>query len=174
MKKCKMLSLIIVSAMFMSMFNGHWTVFAGEPYVSAKGAVLIEMESGQIIYGKNEHDILSIASTTKIMTALLALEYRDIDSEFEVDSDAIYVEGTSMGLLPGDIVTLRTLAYGMLLSSGNDAANAAAVKIAGSLDEFYKLMNERAEQIGMENSSFASASGLEAEGHYSTAYDMAI
>ncbi len=174
MKKYKICVILTMAILFTLVFGRNYTVSAGEPYVSARGAVLIEMETGQILYGKNEHDKLSIASTTKIMTTLLALEYRDIDTPFEGDENAIHVEGTSMGLLPGDIVTLRTLAYGMMLQSGNDAANAAAVEIAGSTDEFYELMNDRAAQIGMTNSSFASASGLEADGHYSTAYDMAI
>ncbi|MBQ4050715.1 MAG: D-alanyl-D-alanine carboxypeptidase [Oscillospiraceae bacterium] len=143
------------------------------PEISASAAVLMEFSEGRVLYGKNEHASMTMASTTKIMTALLALETGNPDEEFIVDPDAIMVEGTSMGLQKGDRVTLRTLVCGMLLASGNDAANAAAVRIAGSLSEFAVLMNERAAQLGMTGSSFVTPSGLDAQGHYSTAYDMA-
>lgn len=126
-----------------------------------------------MLYGKNEHASMTMASTTKILTALLTLEAGNLDEEFTVDADAIMVEGTSMGLQKGDRVTLRALACGMLLASGNDAANAAAVRIAGSIPEFAALMNERAAQLDMTGSSFVTPSGLDGEGHYSTAHDMA-
>lgn len=149
-------------------------VFAeAAPEISAAGAAVMELSEGRLLYGKNENASLTMASTTKILTALLTLEAGDIDREFTVDPDAIMVEGTSMGLQKGDRVTLRTLACGMLLSSGNDAANAAAVRIAGSIPEFAVLMNERAAQLGMTGSSFVTPSGLDAEGHYTTALDMA-
>ncbi len=143
---------------------------------SAKASVLIEATSGEVISAQNEHERLPMASTTKIMTTLLTLEQgKDrLDEQFTVDSDAIMVEGTSMGLQKGDTVTLRALCVGMLLASGNDAANAAAVKIGGNTDNFVKLMNKRAEQIGMQNTSFETPSGLDGESHYSSAYDMAL
>ena len=115
-----------------------------------------------------------MASTTKIMTALLTLEQPGLDEEFIVDPEAIRVEGSSMGLREGDTVTLRDLAGGMLTASGNDAAGAAAVRIAGSLEDFAGLMNRRAQELGMLNTHFVTPSGLDAEGHYSTAYDMAL
>ena len=140
----------------------------------ARGAVLMEAVSGRILFEKDAHKQLPMASTTKIMTALLALEQPDLDEAFTVDAEAILVEGSSMGLQEGDSVTLRTLAAGMLLASGNDAANAAAVRIAGNLPDFAKRMNERAREIGMENTSFETPSGLDGDAHYSTAYDMAL
>lgn len=146
---------------------------AGAPDISASAAAVVELSTGKLLYGKNEEASMTMASTTKILTALLTLEYGDLDTEFTVDSNAIMVEGSSMGLQKGDRVTLRTLACGMLLSSGNDAANAAAVRIAGSLPEFAALMNQRAAQLGMTGSSFVTPSGLDAEGHFSTALDMA-
>ncbi|MDD6033063.1 MAG: D-alanyl-D-alanine carboxypeptidase [Oscillospiraceae bacterium] len=150
------------------------TVWAdGPPEISATAAAVMELSTGRLLYGKNEDAALPMASTTKIMTALLTLEAGDLDRVFTVSSSAIQVEGTSMGLQKGDQVTLRTLACGMLLSSGNDAAGAAAVRIAGSLSEFAELMNRRAVQLGMTGSSFVTPSGLDAEGHYSTAADMA-
>lgn len=143
--------------------------------LSAGSAVMIEAATGEIISEKNAYEKRSMASTTKIMTTLLCLESGGLDDSFMADPDAIMVEGSSMGLVKGDIVTKRYLCYGMLLPSGNDAANAAAVKLAGSIEKFADMMNERAEKIGMENTHFVTPSGLEADGqHYSTAYDMAL
>ncbi|MCL2580695.1 MAG: D-alanyl-D-alanine carboxypeptidase [Oscillospiraceae bacterium] len=142
--------------------------------VGAKGAVVIEAGTGRILFGQDEHERLPMASTTKIMTALLALEQEGVDLAFTVDPDAIRVEGSSMGLQEGDTVTLEALAIGMLLHSGNDAANAAAVRISGCADAFADEMNRRAAGIGMRNTSFETPSGLDGEHHYSTAYDMAL
>lgn len=115
-----------------------------------------------------------MASTTKIMSALLTLEQPNLDEYFTVDPDAIRVEGSSMGLVEGDQVTLRALAYGMLLPSGNDAANAAAVKIGGTTENFIAMMNKRAELLGLSNTHFVTPSGLHDDAHYSTAKDMAM
>lgn len=142
--------------------------------VSAGAAILIEADTGTILYAKNEKERRSIASTTKIMTALLTLEEGDLDSPFTVDSTAILVEGTSMGLKEGDIVTRRALCYGMLLPSGNDAANAAAINISGSYSAFAEKMNDKAKALSMENSNFVTPSGLDAKGQYSCAYDLAV
>ncbi|MBE6845410.1 MAG: D-alanyl-D-alanine carboxypeptidase [Ruminococcus sp.] len=144
------------------------------PEVSARACVLIEEKTGKILFEKNSAEKLPMASTTKIMTTLLCIESGGLDDEFVVDSSAIKVEGSSMGLVEGDVVTKRSLCYGMLLPSGNDAANAAAVKIGGSIEEFAEMMNERAEQIGMTRTCFVTPSGLEGEGHGSSAYDMAL
>lgn len=143
-------------------------------HVSAKSAILVEMQTGEILYEKSAYEKRAMASITKIMSTLVTIESGDLDEEFEVDSTAIKVEGTSMGLREGDIVTKRALCYGMLLPSGNDAANAAAVAVGGSIDGFIKMMNKRAKQIGMKNSNFVTPSGLDADGHYTTAYDMAM
>lgn len=142
--------------------------------VSAVSAILIEADTGTVLFSKNEKEHRQIASTTKIMTALLTLEAGEPDKEFEVDATAIKVEGTSMGLREGDTVTRRALCYGMLLPSGNDAANAAAVNISGSKSEFAKLMNKRANEIGMADTNFVTPSGLDADGQYSCAYDLAM
>ena len=102
-----------------------------------------------------------MASTTKIMTTLLCLESGGLDDQFVVDGEAIKVEGSSMGLTEGDVVTKRALCYGMMLPSGNDAANATAVKLGGSIENFADMMNERAEKIGMTRTCFVTPSGLE-------------
>lgn len=141
--------------------------------VSAKSAVLIEADTGRVLFAKNKDMQLPMASTTKILTALITLESDNLDELFVVDEKAIQVEGSSMGLQKGDSASLRTLACGMLLPSGNDAANAAAVRIGGSIAEFAAMMNQRAAAIGMTNSHFVTPSGLDDEQHYSTAHDMA-
>ncbi len=145
-----------------------------QPEVSAKACVLIEEKTGKILFEKNSPEKLPMASTTKIMTTLLCIESGGLDDEFVVDSEAIKVEGSSMGLTEGDVVTKRALCYGMLLPSGNDAANVTAVKIGGSIEKFADMMNERAAEIGMTRTCFVTPSGLEGEGHGSSAYDMSL
>ena len=143
--------------------------------ISAKSAVLICADTGSILWGKEENKERPMASTTKIMTALLTLEQAQAsDIDVEITDEMVRVEGTSMGLMPGDIVKLESLAKGMLLPSGNDAANAAAITLAGSKENFATVMNEKAKQIGMKNTKFVTPSGLDSGNHHSTAYDMAI
>lgn len=143
-------------------------------YVSAQVAVLYCVESGEVLFAQNEHQRRSMASTTKIMTALLLLEQGTPQKQVVVTEQMIAVEGTSMGLSAGDTVTFRDLVIGMLLESGNDAANTAAVAVAGSAAAFADLMNERARSLGMAESHFVTPSGLDDEAHYTTAYDMAL
>lgn len=149
-------------------------VNASDVSVSAASAVLIEAETGAVLYAKNADERRAMASTTKIMTAILTIEAGDLDREFTVDSYAIMVEGTSMGLKQGDRVSRRDLLYGILLPSGNDAANAAAVSVSGSVSAFVKAMNEKAAELELRNTHFATPSGLDAQGHYTTAADLAM
>ncbi len=146
----------------------------GDISLSAQSAILVEAHTGTVLYAKNEKEHRSIASTTKIMTALLTIEAGELDKRFVVDPVAINVEGTSMGLKQGDTVTRRALCAGMLLPSGNDAANAAAINVAGSMSAFAELMNKRAASLGMNDSRFVTPSGLDADGQYSCAYDLAL
>jgi len=142
---------------------------------SASSAVLMEAESGRVLYEKNAHEPREIASITKLMTALVALESgHDIQEMVTVDSDWVGVEGSSIYLQAGEKVTLETLLYGMMLRSGNDAALATAGYCGESVEDFVMQMNRRAKELGMRNSSFANPHGLNAENHYSTAYDMAL
>lgn len=141
--------------------------------VSARSAILIEKDSGRVLFEKNSEEKLPMASTTKIMTAAVALESRELDREIEISESAAGVEGSSMYLQKGEVMTLRDLLYGLMLSSGNDAAVAIAEDIAGSGEKFAELMNEKAAQIGMKNSHFTNPNGLPDENHYSTAADMA-
>lgn len=166
----------IFCLLFSVIFVMTFAVSAGaeEPGVSAKACVLIEEKTGRVIFEKNSGEKLPMASTTKIMTTLLCLESGGLDDEFVVDSNAIKVEGSSMGLMEGDVVTKRALCYGMLLPSGNDAANAVAIKLGGTFENFASIMNERAAEIGMTRTCFVTPSGLEGEGHGASAYDMAL
>ena len=142
--------------------------------VSASSAVLMVADTGEVVFEKNAHQRRGMASTTKIMTALLVAEYATPDKVVVATAEMVNVEGTSMGLQVGDKVTFSDLIYGMLLASGNDAANTAAISIDGSLTAFAKRMNSRAAEIGMKNTNFVTPSGLDDENHYSTAYDMAL
>lgn len=145
------------------------------PQVSAKSAIVMIADTGQVIYEKNPHEKLPMASTTKIMTALLTLEEAVKDNkEITITKEMISVEGSSLGLREGDILTLESLARGMLAVSGNDAANSAAIAVSGSIDNFVKKMNEKANMFGMSNTHFVTPSGLDRGDHHSTAYDMAI
>lgn len=150
-------------------------VHAADPLgISAQAYVLMEADTGKVLLSKNGDEKRPVASTTKIMTTLLCLESGGLDDWFVVDPEAIRVEGSSMGLQEGDVVTKRALCYGMLLPSGNDAANAAAVRLAGSIPAFAEQMNARAARIGMTHTCFVTPSGLDAEGHGASARDMAL
>lgn len=142
--------------------------------VSAKSAILFNAVTGEVLFEKNSREELPMASTTKIMTSLLALESGNTDKVVTVNESDVKVEGTSIGLKANDKITLGTLVCGMLLESGNDAANVTATAIGGSAEEFVSLMNQKAKELGMLQTSFQNPSGLPQENHYSTAYDMAL
>ncbi len=141
---------------------------------SAKAAIVINGITGEVIYEHNASQRLPMASTTKIMTALILAEQEDLSKEICCTKEMVTVEGSSMGLLVGDRVTYHDLLYGMLLASGNDAANTTAISIGGSTEKFAELMNEKARSLNLNNTHFVTPSGLDADGHYTTAYDLAI
>lgn len=173
MKKC--ISAAAAALLICCTVSSEAVSYAAEkPEISAKAAVVISADTGEIVYSYNCNEKLPMASTTKIMTTLLCLESGGLYEEFTVDSDAIRVEGSSMGLVEGDTVTKYALCCGMLLPSGNDAANATAVKLAGSIEDFAVMMNDRAKKLGLSKTYFVTPSGLEGEGHGSSAFDMAI
>jgi len=148
---------------------------AEEPIsISAKAAIVICRDTGEVLYEKSAHVKLPMASTTKIMTALILAEQPDLSKTITVTEQMVAVEGSSMGLLKGDTVSYRDLLYGMLLASGNDAANATAYALGGSVKGFAIMMNKKAQEIGMSNTSFVTPSGLDDENHYTTAYDLAL
>lgn len=154
---------------------------AAAPEVSAQSAVVLTADTGAVLFEKDGHTPRPVASTTKIMTALLALEAAQErgDPLVDITQEMVAVEGSSMGLQAGDSISLTGLAAGMLLASGNDAANAAALYLDASLESFAARMNQRAAVLGMEDTHFVTPSGLDGEdaqglGHLSTAYDMAL
>ena len=173
MKKNNVLSLIIILiAIFVSSFK--ISVMAKETNSIAKGMVVIEGNSGDVLYSKNENLELPMASTTKIVTAIVAIENSsDLDEKFVVSEKAIGIEGTSIYLKSGEKLSLRELLYGLILASGNDCAIAIAEHIAG-LDNFVGLMNEFASNLGLKHTNFKNRHGLDEDGHYTSAYDLSI
>lgn len=147
---------------------------AVELSLSAKSAILINALTNEVIYEKNAYEKRGMASTTKIMTALLTIERGNLHKTYVAKDEDVRIEGTSIGLKEGDRITLETLVQGMLLESGNDAANVSARVIGKSREKFVSLMNQKAKEIGMEDTQFKNPSGLTEEGHFSTAYDMAL
>ncbi|MDE7171340.1 MAG: D-alanyl-D-alanine carboxypeptidase [Oscillospiraceae bacterium] len=142
---------------------------------NASCAILMDAESGRVLYEQNIHQPRLIASITKLMTALVAVERaEDLDEVVTVKGEWLGSEGSSIYLTAGEQITLRALLYGLMLQSGNDAAMTIACHTAGSEADFVALMNRRAAELGMKNSSFANPSGLNDDNHYSTAYDMAL
>ena len=143
------------------------------PSLSAKSAVLIEADSGTVILSRNADLRLPMASTTKIMTALVALELAAPDTVITVDACAVGVEGSSIYLVEGEELTLEQLLYALLLESANDAAVAIAVGLAGSVEAFAAHMNEKARALGLSDTHFENPHGLDGETHYTTAYELA-
>lgn len=141
--------------------------------LSCRAFALIDANSGRVIMSSNADIRLPMASTTKIMTGFLAVESGKLDEEFTVSADAIKIEGSSMGLKANEKITLRELTYGLMLESGNDAANVIACCVAGSIGDFVNLMNDKAEELGLHDTHFCNPSGLSNEDHYTTAKDLA-
>lgn len=146
--------------------------FAG-PAITARAAVLYEVDADQWLYTRRPHDRLPPASTTKIATALAALRTLDVEQGVTVGPE-VEVEGMGIGLTPGTQVSVKTLLYGMLLNSGNDAAMALAVAAGGSVEDFVAQMNALAAQLGLKDTHFVNPHGLDAPEHYASAYDLAI
>lgn len=169
----KIITALIISAIILSITIPAFSI-SNIPDTSAKASVLMIAGSNEVLYSKNSDEKLSMASTTKIMTAIIAIENGDLNKTITISDKMTAVEGTSSGLLPGDKIDLLTLLYCMMLQSGNDAANATAFAVSGSIEEFLRMMNDKARKIGMKNTHFCTVSGLDADDHYSTAYDMAL
>ena len=169
----KRLSAFLLSAVLLSA-PCTGTAAGGPPAVSAASAILVDAGSGRVLYQKDAHSQRLIASTTKLLTALVAAEsVTNLQKTVTVQREDTLTEGSSMYLKVGEEVTLEALFYGLLLQSGNDAALALARVCAGDVETFVARMNEKARELGMADSHFANPNGLDAEGHYSTAADMA-
>jgi D-alanyl-D-alanine carboxypeptidase (penicillin-binding protein 5/6) len=144
------------------------------PATAATSAVVMDVASRRVLYAKNPHIRLPMASTTKIMTAILAIEMGDLDDVVTVSPRAVGIEGSSIYLGKGEKLTLEDLLYGLMLRSGNDAAVAIAEHIGGTVENFVNLMNRKAFQIGAKNTNFVNPHGLHDDNHYTTAYDLAL
>ena len=147
------------------------------PEVSAEAAIVLEVNTGTILYAKNIHEELYPASTTKIMTCLLAAENASLSDTITFSHDAVFSvpsDGSSIGMDVGESITMEQALYGIMVGSANEAANAVAEHVSGSIDSFVDLMNERAIELGCQNTHFNNTNGLQDENHYTSAYDLAL
>ena len=142
--------------------------------ISAQKAVLVDATTGRVLYEKNADSRSLVASTTKIMTALIICEQCNVLDRMRIPKEAVGIEGSSMYLKEGEILTLQELLYGLMLQSGNDAAVALAIYCGGTVEGFAELMNDKARLLGMTGTHFENPNGLDSPGHYSTARDLAI
>ena len=168
MKKITTIIMLLTMAAFMSMPS------YADMQLSAQSAILMCADTGDVLYEKNADEHMLIASTTKIMTAIVVIENCNMDDEVLINTEWCCIEGSSMYLEAGKSYTVKELLTGMMLTSGNDAAMALACYVSGSAEEFAHLMNEKAEELGMTESSFENPHGLDGEKQYSTARDMAV
>lgn len=168
---------VIIAILVLCIIIMMMTIVASASFqrgLSAKSAALYEPITKTFVYEKNADEPLPMASTTKIMTALIALESCDLGDEVEIPKEAVGIEGSSVYLSEGDIVTVEDLLYSLLLQSANDAAVALALKVSGDIASFAELMNEKAADLGLCNTHFDNPHGLNSETHYTTARDLAI
>lgn len=161
----------VIFFMLIFLYFSH-NMFAIE--ISSPAAVVICEDTGRILYDKNANEKRKMASLTKLMTAILLVENCDMSEKITVETKACYVGGSEAGLKPEDEVTAQDLLYGMLLPSGNDCAVAIAYHVGGNIENFATLMNKKAQEMGLKNTSFSNPHGLDSDTHYTTAYEMAL
>ena len=142
--------------------------------ISAQKAILLDAQTGRVLYEKDADSRSLIASTTKIMTALVICEHCNVLDRMKIPKEAVGIEGSSMYLKEGDVLSIQELLYGLMLHSGNDAAVALAIYCAGTVEGFAQMMNDKARQLGLTGTHFENPNGLDSPGHYSTARDLAI
>ncbi len=168
------LAVIMISSFLCSSFLTSKNKVLAED-CPAKSMVVIEADSRRVLNDKNKDERLAMASTTKIMTALVTCKnVKDFDEVVAINDNAVGIEGTSMYLKKGEKLTVKELLYGLMLPSGNDAAMALAYYVGGSEERFVEMMNEQAKELNLQNTHFANPHGLDADGHYTSAYDLAI
>ncbi len=146
----------------------------GAGAISAEKAIVADATTGRVIYEKNADERSLIASTTKIMTALVVCEQCNVLDRVRIPKEAVGIEGSSMYLKEGEVLTVQELLYGLMLSSGNDAAVALAIYCGGTVEGFAELMNDKARLLGLDSTHFVNPNGLDAPEHYSTARDLAV
>lgn len=172
----KKFTVFLLFAIAISIYNLSYSASAASdpPQNSSEAITMIDADSGKILLQHNANKKMLIASTTKIMTALIVLENCSCDEKVPIKKEYTNIEGSSLYLRPGEIFTVKELLYGLMLASGNDTAVALAYHTAGSIENFAELMNEKSEELGLKNTSFKNPHGLDEAGHYSTANDLAV
>lgn len=168
------LIILIVSLIAGMTVNAAAATKTSIPLLVGETAVLIDAKSGMVLYNKSMDEQREPASTTKIITGLLAIENLDLDTVVTIDEETSFTEGSRIYLLEGEEITVENLLYALFLESANDAAVALAKEMAGSVDKFAIMMNEKAIELGAKNTNFVNPHGLHAEGHLTTAYDIAM
>lgn len=172
-KKCYLIKISIICLffiLFISVINNKNNVFA---YTASKAEVVLEAESGRVLYAKNENQKLPMASTTKIITAITAIENADISDEVVINEKTCNIEGSSFYLKEGDIFTLKDLLFGLMLRSGNDCAETIALYVGKTRENFIKMMNDTCNKIGCTNTNLTNPHGLPDDNHYTSALDLA-
>lgn len=165
---------LVTIILILIMFANAGVIVRAEETLYAKSAVLIDGETGRILYGKEPEQKMAMASTTKIMTCIIALENCDIDKVMTVSANAVGQPKVRMNVQKDEQYKMEDLLYALMLESYNDVAVVVAENVAGSVENFAKLMNNKAKELGMKNTNFVTPNGLDADNHYSTAYDMAL
>ncbi len=169
----------ITSCMLIIFFSHNLEIYGIEQNnskvkISSPSAIVMDFTSGRVLYEKDGYSKRNIASLTKVMTAIVTIENVKLDEIVTIKTGAGSIGGSTVGVKKGDEITVKALMYGMLMESGNDCAYALAEYVGGNIDTFGNMMTDKAKEIGAKNSSFKNPHGLDVEGHYSTAYDMAI
>ncbi|MBE6063124.1 MAG: D-alanyl-D-alanine carboxypeptidase [Clostridium butyricum] len=171
----KLLKTLNIFFIFLFCFTcNSLTAYADGPNINAQGYALIDATTGQLLYGKNEDAYFEPASTTKVMTAIVVLEHCSLNEKVTITQNFTEIDGTAIGLLKGDEITVKDLLLGLLLESGNDCANALAIHVSGSIPEFAKLMNEKAKLIGATDINFQNPSGLPDTNHVLSPKSLAL
>ena len=157
-------AILVAAVLFMPQANA----------ISAEKAAVMDAATGRMLYEKNAHQRSLIASTTKIMTALVVCQHCNVLDRVKIPAEAVGIEGSSMYLQEGEVLTVQELLYGLMLRSGNDAAAALAIYCGGTIEGFAELMNDKARELGLKDTHFVNPHGLDAPDHYSTAHDLAV
>ncbi|SHJ64301.1 D-alanyl-D-alanine carboxypeptidase [Hathewaya proteolytica DSM 3090] len=176
MRKTNMFSaMFILCTLTTTMILGNFTAYAQtkDLRVDARAAIAMDVESGMVLYEKSSYDVIPMASTTKIMTALVALRHGELDKKITISKRAASIGGSTVKYRYNEEITLRELLHGLMFKSGNDAAIAIAEGVGGTVEEFVNMMNEEAVNMGLLNSHFETPHGLDKPMHYTTAYDLA-
>ena len=164
---------VVLLLLLTALSNNVFAVEKEELKITSKAGIVLEQNTGRVLWEKNSKEKLKIASITKILTAIVVVENTDLDSKVVISKKAALTGGSTVGLISGKEVTVKSLLYGLLLKSGNDCAVALAEYVGGNVDEFVKMMNRKAYEIGAKDTHCTNPHGLDTEDNYSTAYDIA-